>query len=104
MAEPKLYQFQRSDMWKPVYAWLETLDTSEIVKKSEIVRWLSENPAAKSALQSRNSRYNFMHYIQKLHKKLLRKHGRFKEVHFIFYFSYGAQWCMSKWIVEFANM
>ncbi|CAN6464777.1 unnamed protein product [Victoria cruziana] len=80
MAEPKLYQFQRSDMWKPVYAWLETLDTSEIVKKSEIVRWLSENPAAKSALQSRNSRYNFMHYIQKLHKKLLRKHGRFKEV------------------------
>ncbi|KAF3775637.1 Dynein assembly factor with WDR repeat domains 1 [Nymphaea thermarum] len=79
MAEPKLYQFQRSDMWKPVYAWLETLNTTDIVKKSEIVRWLSENPAVKNALQSRNSRYNFMHYIQKLHKKLLRKRGRLKE-------------------------
>ncbi|KAK4362496.1 hypothetical protein RND71_017737 [Anisodus tanguticus] len=38
------HRFQRTDQWMPVYSWLETLDTDEVVKSKEIIDWLTENP------------------------------------------------------------
>ncbi|PPR94514.1 hypothetical protein GOBAR_AA26153 [Gossypium barbadense] len=36
-------RFQRTDQWIPVYSWLESLDTDEVVKSKDISDWLNEN-------------------------------------------------------------
>ncbi|ERN09947.1 hypothetical protein AMTR_s00013p00192790 [Amborella trichopoda] len=72
--------FQRTDHWRPIYTWLESWDTNEVVKPSDIVNWFSENPEVKNELYSRHSKYHLMHYIQRLHAKLLRKQGKLQKV------------------------
>ncbi|XP_075107805.1 uncharacterized protein LOC142161723 isoform X6 [Nicotiana tabacum] len=38
------HRFQRTDQWMPVYSWLESLDTDEVIKSKEIIDWLTANP------------------------------------------------------------
>ncbi|CAN1802390.1 hypothetical protein LINPERHAP1_LOCUS23357 [Linum perenne] len=67
------YRFQRTEQWRPVYSWLETLDNDEVVTSNEIYDWLDSNPDIKEHLFSRHSRYHLMHYIKKCHGKQLMK-------------------------------
>ncbi|KAK8604642.1 hypothetical protein V6N13_099574 [Hibiscus sabdariffa] len=66
-------RFQRTDQWIPVYSWLESLDTDEVVKSKDISDWLNENQQVKDQLCSRHSRYHLMHYIKKCHLKILKR-------------------------------
>ncbi|XP_022729946.1 uncharacterized protein LOC111285004 [Durio zibethinus] len=66
-------RFQRTDQWIPVYSWLESLDSDEVVKSKDISDWLNENPQAKDQLCSRHSRYHLMHYIKKCHLKIIKR-------------------------------
>lgn len=77
-------RFQRTDQWKPVYTWLETLEDTELVKSNDIADWLSANPDVRDDLYSRHSRYHLMHYIKKLHVKILKRKER-KKVSVDFY-------------------
>ncbi|XP_068655697.1 uncharacterized protein [Aristolochia californica] len=77
--DPPRPRFVRTDQWIPVYSWLESLDTNEVVKSKDISEWLSENPKVKDQLYARHSRYHLMHYIQKLHLKMLRKREKLKK-------------------------
>ncbi|KAI0511404.1 hypothetical protein KFK09_012034 [Dendrobium nobile] len=70
------YRFQRTDQWRPVYSWLETLDKDMIVNSKEITDWLTLNTEFRDTLLARHSKYHLMHYIQKLHLKLLKKKGK----------------------------
>ncbi|XP_059443009.1 uncharacterized protein LOC132175173 [Corylus avellana] len=67
------YRFQRTDQWRPVYIWLESLNQNEVVKSKEISDWLSANPDVQEQLCSRHSRYHLMHYIKKCHIKILKR-------------------------------
>ncbi|KAB1217456.1 putative inactive purple acid phosphatase 27 [Morella rubra] len=67
------YRFQRTDQWRPVYSWLESLNQEEVVKSKEISDWLSANPEVQEQLCSRHSRYHLMHYIKKCHIKILKR-------------------------------
>ncbi|KAK1380781.1 RING finger protein [Heracleum sosnowskyi] len=71
-------RFQRTDQWKPVYTWLETLEDTEVVKSNDIGDWLSANPNVRDDLYSRQSCYHLMHYIKKLHVKILKRKERKK--------------------------
>ncbi|KAH9299106.1 hypothetical protein KI387_030788, partial [Taxus chinensis] len=71
--EPPTARFKRSDKWKPIYSWLESLDCEEIVRTKTIVEWLSQNPDVREDLQSKHSRYHMIHYVQKCHSKILKK-------------------------------
>ncbi|GMJ05867.1 hypothetical protein like AT5G50410 [Hibiscus trionum] len=66
-------RFQRTDQWIPVYSWLESLDSDEVVKSKDISDWLNENQQVKDQLCSRHSRYHLMHYIKKCHLKILKR-------------------------------
>lgn len=74
------YRFQRTDLWKPVYGWLESLDKDVLVNGKEISEWLSSNPNVMERLFEKHSRYHLMHYIQRLHLKLLKKKGKLPKV------------------------
>ena len=76
-------RFQRTDQWRPVYSWLESLDKDEVVKSKDISDWLSENPQVQEQLCSRHSRYHLMHYIKKCHMKILKRRDK-KKVRIIF--------------------
>lgn len=67
------HRFQRTDQWLPVYSWLESLETDEVVKSKDVSDWLSENPTVKDQLGLRHSRYHLMHYIKKCHMKILKR-------------------------------
>lgn len=67
------HRFQRTDQWLPVYSWLESLETDEVVKSKDVSDWLSENPKVKDQLGLRHSRYHLMHYIKKCHMKILKR-------------------------------
>lgn len=71
-------RFQRTDQWKPVYTWLETLEDTELVKSNDIADWLSANPDVRDDLYSKHSRYHLMHYIKKCHVKILKRKERKK--------------------------
>lgn len=73
LVDPHHARFQRTDQWMPVYSWLESLDTDEVVKSKDILDWLLENPEIKEQLYSRHSRYHLMHYIKKCHVKILKR-------------------------------
>lgn len=47
-----------------------------IVTSKEITDWLSLNKEFRDKLLARHSKYHLMHYIQKLHLKLLKKKGK----------------------------
>uniref|UniRef100_A0A6V7QTZ8 Uncharacterized protein n=1 Tax=Ananas comosus var. bracteatus TaxID=296719 RepID=A0A6V7QTZ8_ANACO len=74
------YRFQRTDLWKPVYGWLESLDKDVLVNGKEISEWLSSNPNVMERLFEKHSRYHLMHYIQRLHLKLLKKKGKLPKI------------------------
>ncbi|CAI9101051.1 OLC1v1038286C4 [Oldenlandia corymbosa var. corymbosa] len=67
------HRFQRSDRWLPVYSWLESLDTDDVVKSKDVLDWLTANPEIRERLYSRHSRYHLMHYIKKCHMKILKR-------------------------------
>ncbi|EXB98020.1 hypothetical protein L484_005509 [Morus notabilis] len=71
-------RFQRTDQWRPVYSWLESLDKDEVVKSKDISDWLTENPNVQEQLCSRHSRYHLMHYIKKCHMKILKRREKKK--------------------------
>ncbi|KAL8143943.1 hypothetical protein V2J09_016975 [Rumex salicifolius] len=71
-------RFQRTNLWLPVYSWLESLDTDEVIKSKEISDWLAANPEIRDKLSAKHSRYHLMHYIKKCHMKILKKRGKFK--------------------------
>ncbi|KAI3763218.1 hypothetical protein L1987_53671 [Smallanthus sonchifolius] len=79
--DPFYFRFQRSDQWMPIYSWLETLKTDEVIKSKEIVDWLTENADIRDDLLSRHSRYHLMHYIKKCHMKILKKREKKKGLH-----------------------
>ncbi|KAH1074691.1 hypothetical protein J1N35_027019 [Gossypium stocksii] len=66
-------RFQRTDQWIPVYSWLESLDTDEVVKSKDISDWLNKNLQVKDQLCSRHSKYHLMHYIKKCHLKIIKR-------------------------------
>ncbi|KAJ0804355.1 hypothetical protein HanPI659440_Chr02g0037121 [Helianthus annuus] len=66
----------------PIYSWLETLKTDEVIKSKEILDWLTENHEIRDDLLSRHSRYHLMHYIKKCHMKILKKREK-KKVKFV---------------------
>ncbi|XP_072969900.1 uncharacterized protein [Typha angustifolia] len=70
------YRFQRTDLWKPVYSWLESLDRDVLISGKDISEWLSANPDVMERLFQKHSRYHLIHYIQRLHLKLLKKKGK----------------------------
>ncbi|XP_062115953.1 uncharacterized protein LOC133830065 [Humulus lupulus] len=73
-------RFQRTDQWRPVYSWLESLDKDEVVKSKDISDWLAENPEVQEQLCSRHSRYHLMHYIKKCHMKILKRRDKRKGI------------------------
>ncbi|CAI9267304.1 unnamed protein product [Lactuca saligna] len=79
--DPNHARFQRSDQWKPIYSWLETLKTEEVIKSKEIIDWLTENPEIRDDLSARHSRYHLMHYIKKCHMKILKRKEKKKGLH-----------------------
>ena len=74
-------RFQRTDQWRPVYSWLESLEKDEVVKSKDISDWLNENPKVQEQLCSRHSRYHLMHYIKKCHMKILKRREKKKVLH-----------------------
>ncbi|GLJ47466.1 hypothetical protein SUGI_1001880 [Cryptomeria japonica] len=78
--EPPTARFKRSDKWKPIYSWLESLDCEEIVRTKTIVEWLSQNPDVREELESKHSRYHMIHYVQKCHSKILKKREKQRNV------------------------
>ncbi|WOL18719.1 hypothetical protein Cni_G27516 [Canna indica] len=70
------YRFQRTDLWKPAYRWLESLNKDVLVSAKEISEWLAANPEVTQKLFSKHSRYHMTHYIQRMHLKMLKKRGK----------------------------
>ncbi|XP_039121855.1 uncharacterized WD repeat-containing protein alr2800 isoform X2 [Dioscorea cayenensis subsp. rotundata] len=70
------YRFQRTDQWMPVYSWLESLDADSLVDSKEIMAWLESNRKVYDMLLLKHSKYHLMHYIQRLHLKVLKKKGK----------------------------
>ncbi|XP_071689871.1 uncharacterized protein [Rutidosis leptorrhynchoides] len=79
--DPYHFRFQRSDQWKPIYTWLETLQTEEVINSKEIIDWLTENPEVRDDLSARHSRYHLMHYIKKCHMKILKRKEKKQGLH-----------------------
>nr|XP_011463266.1 PREDICTED: uncharacterized protein LOC105351200 isoform X1 [Fragaria vesca subsp. vesca] len=73
-------RFQRTDQWRPVYSWLESLNSGDVVKSKDISEWLTSNPEIQEYLCSRHTRYHLMHYIKKCHMKILKRRERKKGV------------------------
>ncbi|XP_047075274.1 uncharacterized protein LOC124685038 [Lolium rigidum] len=70
------YRFQRTDLWKPVYQWLETLEMETLVESKQISDWLAANPQVMNRLVEKHSKYHLIHYSQRMHLKLLKKRGK----------------------------
>nr|XP_029121681.1 uncharacterized protein LOC105048955 [Elaeis guineensis] len=72
------YRFQRTDLWKPGYKWLESLDKDVIVRGREISEseLLSANPAVMERLFLKH--YNALH--SELHLKVLKKRAKSPKV------------------------
>ncbi|OWM90592.1 hypothetical protein CDL15_Pgr014895 [Punica granatum] len=74
------YRFQRTDQWLPVYSWLESLETDDVVKSNEIADWLTNNPEIRDQLSAKHSKYHLTHYIKKCHMKILKRKEKKKVV------------------------
>ncbi|KAF8762598.1 hypothetical protein HU200_009287 [Digitaria exilis] len=70
------YRFQRTDLWKPVYQWLESLDMDSLVATQQISDWLTSNPKIMDRLVEKHSKYHLIHYTQRMHLKMLKKKGK----------------------------
>ncbi|KAI4319024.1 hypothetical protein MLD38_032674 [Melastoma candidum] len=71
-------RFQRTDLWLPVYSWLESLKTDEVVNSSDITEWLANNLDIREQLSSKHSKYHLTHYIKKCHMKILKRREKLK--------------------------
>lgn len=71
--EPPTARFRRSDKWKPVYAWLESLNLGSVVGAKVIDAWLENNPALREELLGKHTRHHLFHYIQKCHTNIIKK-------------------------------
>ncbi|KAL2465326.1 hypothetical protein Adt_41177 [Abeliophyllum distichum] len=69
------HRFQRTEQWKPVYSWLESLETSEVIKSNDVLDWLSANPEISDQLHSKHARHHLIHYIKICHAKILKRKG-----------------------------
>ncbi|KAG8048059.1 hypothetical protein GUJ93_ZPchr0008g11403 [Zizania palustris] len=49
------YRFQRTDLWKPVYKWLESLEMESLVTSKQISEWLTSNPQIMDRLVEKHS-------------------------------------------------
>ncbi|KAF0901058.1 hypothetical protein E2562_037639 [Oryza meyeriana var. granulata] len=74
------YRFQRTDLWKPVYKWLESLEIESLVTSKQISEWLTSNPQIMNRLVEKHSKYHLIHYTQRMHLKLLKKRGKIPKV------------------------
>ncbi|CAO2184418.1 unnamed protein product [Urochloa humidicola] len=70
------YRFQRTDLWKPVYQWLESLNMDSLVATQQISDWLTANPKIMDRLVEKHSKYHLIHYTQRMHLKMLKKKGK----------------------------
>ncbi|KAJ4805374.1 Eukaryotic translation initiation factor 3 subunit I [Rhynchospora pubera] len=70
------YRFQRTDLWKPAYDFLESLDKDTLVTQKEVSDWLDANPDIFERLSEKHSRYHLVHYTQRMHLKMLKKKGK----------------------------
>lgn len=59
-----------------MYSWLESLDADRLVDSKEITAWLESNRKVYEMLLTKHSKYHLMHYIQRLHLKVLKKKGK----------------------------
>lgn len=73
LVEPPTARFRRSEKWRPVYVWLESLDSGSVVGSKAIDAWLSRNPSIKEDLLGKHTRHHLFHYIQKCHSNILKK-------------------------------
>jgi hypothetical protein len=78
------YRFQRTDLWKPVYQWLESLELDSLVATQQISDWLTSNPKIMDRLVEKHSKYHLIHYTQRMHLKMLKKKGKLPKVHMVF--------------------
>jgi hypothetical protein len=87
------YRFQRTDIWKPVYQWLESLEMDSLVETKQILDWLTSNPKIMDRLVEKHSKYHLIHYTQRMHLKLLKKRGKLPKVN-AFLNSFVDDWSM----------
>ena len=73
---------RRSKHWLPVYSWLESLDTAELVSMEDVKDWLLANPGIQENL-ARHSRYHLPNYIRQVHLKMLKKKGKLPKAWFL---------------------
>lgn len=78
------YRFQRTDLWKPVYQWLESLELDSLVATQQISDWLTSNPKIMDRLVEKHSKYHLIHYTQRMHLKMLKKKGKLPKVYMVF--------------------
>ena len=71
--EPPTARFKRSDKWKPVYSWLESLNMGSVVGARAIEVWLETNPILRAELLEKHTRHHLFHYIQKCHTNIIKK-------------------------------
>ncbi|XP_078175462.1 ribonucleoside-diphosphate reductase subunit beta isoform X2 [Carex rostrata] len=70
------YRFQRTDLWRPAYDFLESLEKDTLVTQKEVSDWLDANPGILERLSEKHSRYHLVHYTQRMHLKMLKKRGK----------------------------
>ncbi|KAM7273281.1 hypothetical protein ACFE04_027945 [Oxalis oulophora] len=71
-------RFQRTQQWRPVYSWLESLNKDEVVKSKDITDWLNQSPEIGGELLAKHSKYHLLHYIKKCHQKILKRRVKSK--------------------------
>lgn len=76
------YRFQRTDLWRPAYDFLESLEKDTLVTQKEVSDWLDANPGILERLSEKHSRYHLVHYTQRMHLKMLKKRGKIPKVFF----------------------
>ncbi|XP_076903616.1 uncharacterized protein LOC143558718 [Bidens hawaiensis] len=65
----------------PVYNWLESLNTDEVVSKIQVQDWLTANAEIMRDVLGKYPGYHLVHYIRKCHKKILKKRDKKEGLH-----------------------
>ncbi|XP_076906823.1 uncharacterized protein LOC143563081 [Bidens hawaiensis] len=65
----------------PVYNWLESLNTDEVVSKIQVQDWLTANATIMKDMVEKHPGCHLVHYIRKCHKKILKKRGKEEGLH-----------------------
>ncbi|KAL9247520.1 hypothetical protein vseg_020946 [Gypsophila vaccaria] len=67
------FRFQRTELWRPVYSWLESLDLDDVISNQEISDWMSVNPEVYDQICAKHTRHHLLHYVKKCHIKILKR-------------------------------